>query len=53
MIRIPIIKLLQEGRNSKLDIKFGKWFSFSMPITNTVKVKAEPLPEFDNFSHLI
>jgi len=47
MVGVPIIKLLQEGCNSKLDIKFGKGFSFSMPITNTVKVKAEPLHELD------
>ena len=61
MIGVPVIKLLQEGRNGKLDIKFGKGFRFSMPITRTVKVKAEPLPKlnpieevksskFDNFS---
>jgi hypothetical protein len=42
MIGVPIIKLLQEGRNGKLDIKFGKGFSFSMPITNTVKSKQNP-----------
>jgi len=47
MIGVPIIKLLQEGRNGKLNVKFGKRFSFSMPITNTVKVKAEPLSELD------
>ena len=47
MIGVPIIKLIHEGRNGKLDIKFGKGFSFSMPITHTVKVKAEPLPELD------
>jgi len=41
-MELPIIKLLQEVRNGKLDIKFGKGFSFSMPITHTVKVKAEP-----------
>ena len=47
MIGVPIIKLLQEGHNGKLNIKFGKGFSFSMPITNIVKVKAEPLHELD------
>jgi hypothetical protein len=47
MIGVPIINLLQEGRNGKLDIKFGKGFSFSMPITHAVKVKAEPLTELD------
>ena len=47
MIGVPIIKLLQEDRNGKLDIKFGKGFSFSMPITHIVKVKAEPLPKLD------
>jgi len=63
MIGVPIIKLLQEGHNGKLDIKFGKVFSFSIPITHAVKVKAEPFPEldpiekvktfeFDNFSQL-
>ena len=63
MIGVPIIKLLQEGRNGKLNIKFGKGFSFSIPITHAVKVKAEPLPgldpieevktfEFDNFIQL-
>jgi len=44
---VPIIKLLQEGYNGKLNIKFEKGFSFSMPITHVVKVKAEPLPELD------
>ena len=39
MIGVPIMKLLQEGRSGKLDIKFGKGFSFSMPITHAVKVK--------------
>jgi len=63
MIGVPTIKLLQEGHNGKLDIKFVKEFSFSIPITHAVKVKAEPLPkldpveevktsEFDNFSQL-
>ena len=47
MIGVPIIKLLQEGHNGKLDIKFRKWFSFSIPITNTVKVKAKLLLELD------
>jgi len=61
MTGVPIIKHIQEGRNGKLDIKFGKGFSFSMPITHTVQVKAKPLSElypieevksseFDNFS---
>jgi len=39
MIGVPIIKLLPEGCNGKLNIKFGKGFSFSMPITHAVKVK--------------
>ena len=47
MIGVPIIKLLQEGHNGKLDIKFRKGISFSMPVTHTVKVKAEPLRELD------
>ena len=47
MIGVPIIKLLQEGRNGKLNIKFGKGFSCSIPITHVVKVKAELLPELD------
>jgi len=47
MIGVPIIKLLQEGHNGKLDIKFRKGFSFSIPITNTVKVKAKLLLELD------
>ena len=64
MIGVPIIKLLQEGCNGKLNIKFGKGFSFSIHITHAVKVKAEPLPkldpieevktsEFDNFINQI
>jgi len=36
MIGVPIIKLLQEGGNGKLNIKFGKGFSFSIPITHAV-----------------
>jgi len=47
MIGVPIIKLLQEGHNGKLDIKFRKGFSFSILITHVVKVKAETLPELD------
>ena len=47
MTRVPIIKLLQEGRNGKLNIKFGKGFSFSIPITHAVKFKAESVPELD------
>jgi len=40
-------KLIQECCNGKLTIKFRKGFSFSIPITHIVKVKAEPLPELD------
>ena len=47
MIGVPIIKLLQEGYDGKLNIKFGKGFSFSIPITHAIKVKTEPLPELD------
>ena len=47
MIGVPIIKLPQERHSGQLDIKFGKGFSFSMPISHAVKVKAEPLPEVD------
>jgi len=43
MIGVPIIKLRQEGRNGKLNVKFEKGFSFSMPITYIVKVKAKPI----------
>jgi len=52
MIGVPIIKLLQEGRNGKLNIKFGKRFSFSIPIIHAVKVKAEPLRELDSIEEV-
>jgi len=52
MIGVPIIKLLQEGRNGKLNIKFGKRFSFSIPITHAEKVKAESLPKLDSIEEV-
>jgi hypothetical protein len=47
LIRQPIERLIQEGQTGKLNIKFGKNFELSMPITRSLNTKIEPLPESD------
>jgi hypothetical protein len=41
----PIERLIQEGQTGKLNIKLGKNFELSMPITYSLNTKIEPLPE--------
>jgi hypothetical protein len=43
----PIERLIQEGQTGKLNIKLGKNFELSMPITRSPNTKIEPLPELD------
>ena len=47
MIGLPIGKLLREGCAGNLEIKLGKGFNLSVPITHALKAKAEPIPELD------
>jgi hypothetical protein len=47
MIGLPIGKLLREGCAGNLDIKLGKGFNLSVPITHALKENAEPPPELD------
>jgi hypothetical protein len=45
LIGLPIERLIQEGQMGKLNIKLGKNFELSMPITGSLNTKIEPLPE--------
>jgi hypothetical protein len=47
LIGQPIERLIQEGKMGKLNIKLGKNFELSVPITNSLNTKMEPLPELD------
>jgi hypothetical protein len=47
LIGQPIERLIQEGQTGKLNIKLGKNFELSMPITHSLNTKMEPLPELD------
>jgi hypothetical protein len=47
LIGKPIERLIQEGQTGKLNIKLGKNFELSMPITHSLNTKIEPLPELD------
>jgi hypothetical protein len=47
LIGQPIERLIQEGQMGKLNIKLGKNFELSMPITRSLNTKIEPLPESD------
>jgi hypothetical protein len=47
LIGQPIERLIQEGQTGKLNIKLGKNFEISMPITHSLNTKIEPLPESD------
>jgi hypothetical protein len=45
LIGQPIERLIQEGQTGKLNIKLGKNFELSMPITRSLNTKIEPLSE--------
>jgi hypothetical protein len=47
LIGQPIERLIQEGQTEKLNIKLGKNFELSVPITHSLNTKMEPLPELD------
>jgi hypothetical protein len=47
LIGQPIGRLTQEGQTRKLNIKLGKNFELSMPITYSFNTKIETLPEQD------
>jgi hypothetical protein len=47
LIGQPIERLIQEGKMRKLNIKLGKNFELSVPITHSLNTKMEPLPELD------
>jgi hypothetical protein len=47
LIGQPIERLIHEGQIGKLNIKLGKNFELSMPITHSLNAKIEPIPEPD------
>ena len=47
LIGQPIERLIQEGQIEKLNIRHGKNFKLSIPITHSLNAKSEPIPEED------
>jgi hypothetical protein len=47
LIGQPIERFIQEGQTGKLNIKLGKNFELSMPITYSLNTKIESLSESD------
>jgi hypothetical protein len=47
LIGQPIERLIQEGQTRKLNIRLGKNFKLSIPITHSINVETEPIPEQD------
>jgi hypothetical protein len=47
LIGQPIERLVHEGRTGKLNIRLGKNFELSIPITHYLNAKIEPIPEQD------
>jgi hypothetical protein len=47
LIGQPIERLIQEGQMGKLNIRFGKNFKLSIPITHSLNTKTEPIPKED------
>jgi hypothetical protein len=47
LIGQPIERLIHEGKKQKLNIKLGKNFELSMPITHSLNAKIEPIPKLD------
>ena len=43
----PIERLIQEGQTGKLNIRLGKNFKLSIPITHSLNTGSEPIPEED------
>ena len=47
LIGQPIERLIQEGLIEKLNIRPGKNFKLSIPITHSLNAESEPIPEED------
>ena len=47
LIGQPIETLIQEGQTRKLNIRLGKNFKLYIPITHSLNVESEPIPEED------
>ena len=47
LIGQPIERLIQKGQTGKLNIRLGKNFKLSIPITHSLNVESEPIPEED------
>ena len=47
LIGQPIKRLIQEGQTGKLNIRLGKIFKLSKPITHSLNAEIEPIPEED------
>jgi hypothetical protein len=47
LIGQPIERLIQEGQMEKLNIRLGKNFKLSIPITHSLNAEIEPIPEED------
>ena len=45
LIEQPIERLIQEGHTRKLNIRHGKNFRLSIPITRSLNAESEPIPE--------
>jgi hypothetical protein len=47
LIGQPIRRLIQEGQTRKLNIRLGKNFKLSIPITHSLNVETDPIPKED------
>ena len=47
LIRQLIERLIQEGQTGKLNIRLGKNFKLSIPITHSLNAESEPIPKED------
>ena len=47
LIGQPIERLIQEGQTEKLNIRLGKNFKLSIPITHSLNAETEPIHEED------
>ena len=47
LIGQPIERLIQEGQTGKLNIRLGKNFKLSIPITHSLNAESEPIPKED------
>jgi hypothetical protein len=47
LIGQPIERLIQEGQTRKLNVRLGKNFKLSIPITYSLNAETEPIPKED------